>query len=102
MRLGATIGMAVCIALTSCAASLIAAVASLVFCPLLLLVFDIAFASTQDDRPFLWLETMFWLLPAFATVGACAGAFWAGVRLRNGRLPNKPMQPASAPSGARG
>ena len=102
MRPGATIGMAVCIALTSCAGSAVAAVVALFACPPMLLVFDMAFRSTRDDPPFRWLEPMSWLLPAFALVGACAGVVLAWLRIRSGRLPNKTQQPTGAPSGAGG
>jgi len=73
--------MAVCIALTACAGSAMAVVVAFVAWPPLLLVFDIAFRATRDDPPFRWLEPMYWLLPASALVGACAGAVLAWLRL---------------------
>jgi hypothetical protein len=87
--------MTFCIALASCAGAGVAAVAALLVCPPLLVVFDIAFSAARDDPPFRWLKPMVWLLPACAVAGGCAGAILAWVRLRAGDLRNEPQAPPS-------
>ena len=95
MRPGATIGMAVCTALTSAAGAAVAFVAALFVCPPLLMARDVVFGSTRDAPPFRRMEPMPWLLPASAVVGACAGALLATLRLRGGTLADTSQEPAS-------
>ncbi len=101
MRLGATLGMAVCIALTSVAGAGLAIVVGLFVFPLALGLLELAFSATRDDPPFRWMQPVLWLLPGAAILGAGIGAFMAWRGLREGRLARSTCEPARRDSSDR-